>query len=117
VTYVSQRSESLMGLLYLMTLYCFIRGVQSPRPGAWHVLSVSACLLGMATKEVMVTAPLVVLAYDRTFVSTGFREALRLRWRLYLGLASTWLVLGWLGAGPGGRGAGPPGGAPRGGPR
>ncbi|HXA14671.1 MAG TPA: hypothetical protein VNW23_06045, partial [Opitutaceae bacterium] len=27
VTYISQRAESLMGLCYLLTLYCFIRGV------------------------------------------------------------------------------------------
>ena len=30
----------------------------------------------------MVTAPLAVLAYDRTFVAESFRGALRLRWRL-----------------------------------
>ena len=47
----------------------------------------------MASKEVMVTAPLAVLLYDRTFLSASFREALRDRYRLYGGLASTWLVL------------------------
>ena len=106
VTYVAQRAESLMGLLYLLTLYCFIRAVQSPVPRPWHLLSVLACLLGMATKEVMVTAPLVVLAYDRTFVAPGLREALRLRWRLYLCLAATWLAPGLLAAGLRGRGLG-----------
>jgi len=106
VTYVSQRAESLMGLLYLLTLYCFIRGAQAPGPSAWHPVSVLACLLGMATKEVMVTAPLVVLAYDRTFVAPGLREALRLRGRLYLGLAATWLVPWLLAAGLRGRGLG-----------
>ena len=29
VTYISQRAESLMGLFYLLTLYCFIRSVSS----------------------------------------------------------------------------------------
>jgi len=29
VTYISQRAESLMGLFYLLALYCFIRAVQS----------------------------------------------------------------------------------------
>ena len=29
VTYISQRAESLMGLFYLLTLYCFIRSVPS----------------------------------------------------------------------------------------
>jgi tetratricopeptide (TPR) repeat protein len=104
VTYVAQRAESLMGLFYLLTLYCFIRGVESPTPQRWHTLSVAACLLGMATKEVMVSAPLMVLLYDRTFVAGSFREAWRKHWRLYLGLASTWLVLGYLAAGTGTRG-------------
>ena len=30
VTYISQRCESLMGLFYLQTLYCFVRGVDYP---------------------------------------------------------------------------------------
>ncbi len=106
VTYVVQRSESLMGLLYLLTLYAFIRGAQTPEPRAWRLLAVVACALGMATKEAMVTAPVAVLAYDRTFVAGSFREALRERWKLYAGLASTWILLGFLCAGLGGRGVG-----------
>jgi protein O-mannosyl-transferase len=106
VTYVIQRAESLMGLFYLLTLYGSLRGAQSPRPRAWHLLTVLFCLLGMATKEVMVTAPLVVLAYDRTFIAGSFREALRRRKGLYLGLALTWLVPAVFAAGLGGRGVG-----------
>jgi Flp pilus assembly protein TadD len=167
VTYVVQRAESLMGLCYLLTLYCFIRGVNStgasdgafeetqgrrdfilarrrfrslrrdaedslrdagaprkpepdtypiktedsasrrlqvPAAGIWYALSIMACLAGMATKEVMVSAPLLVLLYDRTFVAGSFREAWRRRRWFYLGLAGTWLLLGWLVAGTGGRG-------------
>ena len=96
VTYVAQRAESLMGLFYLLTVYWFIRGVDSPKPGRWYTLSVIACLLGMGTKEVMVSAPLMVLLYDRTFVAGSFREAGKRRWRLYAGLAGTWLLLAWL---------------------
>ena len=55
-----------------------------------------ACLLGMASKEVMVSAPLMVLLYDRTFCAGSFREAWRHRYTLYLALAGTWLLLGWL---------------------
>ena len=106
VTYISERCESLMGLFYLLTLYCFIRGTDAPRSSWWFVLSVAACLLGMASKEVMVTAPVMVLLYDRTFVSGSFREAwTRHRW-LYLGLAGTWVLLGWLMVGLHYRGAG-----------
>src|ERR1022692_3445174 len=98
VTYIIQRAESLMGLFYLLTLYCFIRGAGAGGPGRfwWLAASVFACLLGMATKEVMVSAPLVVLLYDRTFLAGGFREAFRRRWRLYAGLAATWIALALL---------------------
>ena len=106
VTYVSQRSESLAGLLYLLTLYAFIRGAQTPEPRAWQALCVAACALGMATKEVMVTAPLIVLAYDRTFVAETFGGALRARRGLYLGLALTWILPAILYRGLGARGIG-----------
>jgi tetratricopeptide (TPR) repeat protein len=126
VTYIVQRAESLMGLFYLLTLYCFIRGAepegsscrsllagdeqhasseiackqaptlpntQSSHARCWFAGSVGACLLGMATKEVMVSAPLIVLLYDRTFIAGSFREAWRRRAGLYAALAATWLVL------------------------
>jgi tetratricopeptide (TPR) repeat protein len=99
VTYISQRCESLMGLFYLLSLYGFIRGAESRRSVWWFSLSVAACFLGMACKEVMVSAPLMVLLYDRTFVSRSFREAWSRHTRLYLGLAGTWLLLGYLMAG------------------
>jgi tetratricopeptide (TPR) repeat protein len=93
VTYVIQRVESLMGLFYLLTLYGFIRSVESPRPFRWQVCTVTACLLGMATKEVMATAPLLVLLYDRTFAAGSLREAWRRHRWLHLSLAATWLPL------------------------
>jgi protein O-mannosyl-transferase len=96
VTYVIQRAESIMGLFYLLTLYCFIRGATSPKPRPWYGLCIGACTLGMASKEVMASAPLLVLLYDRAFVSGSFREALRRRWQLYLGLSATWILLGFL---------------------
>jgi tetratricopeptide (TPR) repeat protein len=96
VSYLVQRAESLMGLLYLLTLYGFIRGVEaadSRRASGWLGVSWLACLLGMATKEVMVTAPLMVLLYDRTFAAGTFRSAWAGRKAYYAGLAATWLPL------------------------
>ncbi len=93
VTYVIQRVESLMGLFYLLTVYCFIRAVESPQPRRWQLGAIGVCLLGMATKEVMATAPVLVLLYDRTFAAGTFREAWRRRRWLHLGLAATWLPL------------------------
>jgi tetratricopeptide (TPR) repeat protein len=103
VTYLSQRAESLMGLFYLLTLYCSARPLSpspplsvspSLRPSSlWPIAAVLACALAMATKEVAATAPLLVLLYDRTFVAGTFAAALRTRPRFYLALASTWLLL------------------------
>jgi Flp pilus assembly protein TadD len=104
VTYIVQRAESLAGLFYLLTLYCVIRGAEAARSRIWSFAAVGACLLGMASKEVMATAPLVVLLYDRVFLAGSFRAALRRRPGLYTGLAATWGVVGWLTASAGGRG-------------
>ncbi len=95
VAYLAQRAESLMGLFYLLTLYCFVRSVGAPRPGIWRSLAGLACLLGMGTKEVMVTAPLMVLLYDRTFVAGSFAEAWRRRKAIHATLACTWLLLAY----------------------
>jgi tetratricopeptide (TPR) repeat protein len=106
VTYTVQRAESLMGLFMLLTVYGFIRFTSgdSRRPWIFGVLSVVSCFLGMATKEVMVVAPVIVWIYDRTFVAGRFKSALGVRWRYYLGLAATWILLGILVAGTHGRG-------------
>jgi tetratricopeptide (TPR) repeat protein len=96
VTYISQRAESMMGLLFLLTLYCAIRSADSPRRLAWSAAAVAACLAGMATKEVMVGAPLIVLLYDRAFLAGSFAGAIRRRWRLYAALAASWALLALL---------------------
>jgi tetratricopeptide (TPR) repeat protein len=107
VTYVSQRAESLMGLLYLLTLYLFVAGEGSASARWWRLASVLACLMGALTKEVIATAPLLVLLYDRAFLAGSLRGALRLRWRYYLAAAaSTWLLLALLARGHGSRGVG-----------
>lgn len=93
VTYVIQRVESLMALFYLLTLYAFVRSLASSHPGRWQAAAVAACLLGMGCKEVMVTAPVIVLLFDRAFLTGGFSDALRRRRGLYLGLAATWLLV------------------------
>jgi tetratricopeptide (TPR) repeat protein len=104
VTYVIQRAESLMGLFYLLTLYCFIRYSEPGSRGPWPWLSVGACLLGAATKEVMVSAPVIVLLYDRTFVSGSFREGFMRRRPYYAALSLSWVLLGWLVLASGSRG-------------
>ena len=92
VTYVSQRAESLAGLFYLLVLYSTIRGSQSSHVAWWHVLAVGASILGVCVKEMAVTAPVVVLLYDRTFLEDSFQKVFRRRWALYLGLSASWAV-------------------------
>lgn len=93
VTYTIQRGESLMGLFYLLTLYCVIRSSSPSRSFWWQAGAVASCILGMASKPVMVTAPVVVLLYDRAFLAQSWREVIKHRWTLYASLAATWLLL------------------------
>jgi tetratricopeptide (TPR) repeat protein len=112
VIYATQRSEQMMAFFYLATLYCSVRywtGSQLPFGNGvgegiphrtkngprivWLLLAVLACLAGMGSKEVMVSAPLMVLLYERTFIAGSLRNALRRSWPLYIGLALTWILL------------------------
>jgi len=127
VTYIVQRAESLMGLFYWLTLYGLVRAAEigwSATSGcagpdrvscpsttrkdagraAWGfaALSVAACWLGMATKEDMVSAPLIALLLDRTFLAGSFRAALQRRGAYYGALALSWLLLAYLIASTGG---------------
>ena len=96
VAYVMQRTEALMTLSYLATFYFFARGVEAKKPVGWWSAAVAVCSLGMGSKEVMVSAPLMICLYDRTFVAGGFGAAWRQRKFFYGALAATWLVLGAL---------------------
>ena len=93
VTYVVQRVESLMGLFYLLTLYCAIRASASSATRWWTAAAIASCACGMATKEVMVTAPLIVAIWARLFGSARADSRIRIRSGLMAGLASTWLLL------------------------
>jgi tetratricopeptide (TPR) repeat protein len=157
VTYIIQRGESMMGLFYLLTLYCFIRDAdtedyrlttddyrpdaavrcsgttsavtgivgQAPRlaglyvqetaaTGAvalqssvsglwslvsglrhrrafWLTVSILFCALGMVTKPIMASAPVVLLLYDRLFISHSWHIIARRRHWYYGALCLTWL--------------------------
>ncbi len=96
VTCVIQRSESLGGLFYLLTLYAFVRSIEGEKVRCWQIICVGVCLIGMATKEFIATVPVIALLYDRTFVAGTFKVAWQQRWRFYCGLMSTWLLLAYL---------------------
>jgi tetratricopeptide (TPR) repeat protein len=104
VTYIVQRAESLAGLLYLLTLYAFIRSTDATHPNRWRALAFLACVLGVGSKEVVASAPLVVWCYDRTFVSGTFRAAWQRHRGVHLILLSSWVALAALIFATGGRG-------------
>ena len=93
VTYLVQRHESLMGLAYLLTLYCFIRAQDSVSPTVWYLASIASCALGMGCKPVMISAPLIILWYDRSLIAASWSELWSRRRIYYLALFSTWLIL------------------------
>lgn len=99
----AQRNELLVGLFYLLTLYGLVRSTDSPHAGRWQIASIVACLLGMASKELMVTAPVVVFFFDRAFLADSFSDVWRRRRRYYLGLAASWILLAIVMSGQGNR--------------
>lgn len=106
VTYLVQRAESLAALFILASLYTNIRARQATPSSRWQwdIAGIAAAFAGVATKETAVIIPLVVLLHDRTFTDGSFANAVRNRWGYYLGLLSSWVLLGWLIADSQGRG-------------
>jgi hypothetical protein len=96
VDYVTQRTESMMALFYLATLVASSRAATEESRRRWPIAAVALCAAGMACKESMVTAPVMVAMYDRAFVFRSFKEAFARRWPLYAGLAATWVLLALL---------------------
>jgi len=84
-----------MGLWYLLTFYASMRAMADPhaRSVRWAALAVIACALGMASKESMVTAPVMVLLYDARFLRRFRARRARSETRTLRGLAATWMVL------------------------
>lgn len=103
VDYVSQRAEVLVALFYVSTLYAVTRSLDSQRSQGWLAVAAIACWLGMATKEVMVSAPIVVFLYDRTFGAGTIAGAWRARRWFHVLLTGSWILLAWLMAQTGGR--------------
>lgn len=92
VTGIIQRYESMMGMFLLFCLYAAIKSATSPHRRYWMILSPVAYLLALWSKEVAVSAPLIILLYDRAFLAGSFRGSWKARWPLYLGLLASLAV-------------------------
>ena len=93
LNHVVYRNGTMMAGCYLAALYCALRAFSSPAPRRWSVLVVIAAALAMTAKEVAVSLPLCVVAFDRFFGAGTLRGALRARPGMYAGLAASWVVL------------------------
>ena len=87
VTYITQRCESLMGMFCFAVFYLAIRGWQAKRPWPWHLGAALAFVLGAGCKEVIASAPFLVLLYDVVFLRKKLLRALASSKVLYGGLA------------------------------
>lgn len=96
VTYITTRTESMMGLCYLLSLYASIRALGPGHTGLWTAVAIVSCICGVLCKENVASAPVFVVLFDRILCFGSWREMWRLRGRLYVGLAASWLVLGLL---------------------
>lgn len=119
VTYTVQRAESLMALFYLLTLYFTARSSEKSRPQSasdpaevslffkkphyWNknqtffaAGGIASAFLGVCSKEAFVTAPLAALLLDWAVLDNTWKNILQKRWKYYLGLFSSWILLAFL---------------------
>lgn len=94
VSYVTQRTESMMALCFLATMYA--ASARGPSRARAQIAAVITCALGMMCKETMAVAPVAVVLYDYAYEFGSVRAAVRARWRFYGCLVSTWLIVGVL---------------------
>ena len=94
VTYIVQRAESMMAMFYLLTLYCYIRGATaSMHHWIWLAGAVIACAAGMASKSIMVTAPILIALYDYCFLWRDSRQRRIPRLITLLWMMATWYIV------------------------
>jgi protein O-mannosyl-transferase len=92
VDYLTQRTESMMALFYLLALYASARAMDGSRL-SWQTIAVVSCAAGMLCKESMATAPVMIVLYDWAYRYESLASAVRNRWPFYAWLAATWLML------------------------
>src|SRR5262249_21128786 len=100
VHYIVQRTELLVSLCYLGTLYAWIRAWHADLPSLARrsrAAAVVLCLLGMGSKEVMISAPLMIVLYDRAFRVSSWKALVasgeRIGWYVALAATSAWTIV------------------------
>src|SRR3990172_9204387 len=94
VNYITARSSVMSGFFYLLAFYCWVKYRRQKIEGRsktkfiFYLISILAFLLGMLSKEVVITLPVVLWLYDLYFVHPlrTPHSTLRtlLNWRTYI---------------------------------
>jgi tetratricopeptide (TPR) repeat protein len=97
VNYIVARTESLMALCALVTLYASLRAaITEAHRNRWQTVAIAACAIGMGCKESMAVVPVLALLLDRALVFDSFAQVIRTRGRFHALLASTLAILAGL---------------------
>ena len=94
VTYISQRFASLATVFYLAALCLYIQGrlTAGRKRIIAFVFSLLAAVLGMFTKQIVLTLPVMILLYEYCFLGEG-RKLKAVRWPQALVLLALFLVV------------------------
>jgi len=91
VTYISSRSELLSTLFYVIAFLIFVRWPEVKIGFGLSILITVLFMLGLGTKETVISLPATLLLYDFIFISGGRVLAPFKRWRFYLIFVTTGL--------------------------
>ena len=95
VTYISSRSELLSTFFYIGAVLIFVK---TPRQkiGFWLSLVVALMfVLGIASKETVISLPAVLFAYDFIFLSGASLRSTLSRWKFYLPFVAGAVIVGY----------------------
>ncbi|MEM9587210.1 MAG: tetratricopeptide repeat protein, partial [Planctomycetota bacterium] len=109
VAYVTQRTELMVAFCYFLAFLICFRFWKAQHRGErvfWAGMAMICSVVGILSKEMMVTIPTTVMLYEWTFIGGGIVKIIRRSGVLYLGLMACWPVIGWVYA----TGQGTPGG-------
>lgn len=87
VTYISQRFESLAALMYITAFYCYVQARAGGTPVRQCLFlsgAALAALVGILTKETVLTLPFMIIVYEWIFHPDVFRN----RWRVIAACAA-----------------------------
>ena len=97
VTYIVQRFTSLGTFFYLLTLWAYFLAKASDDKQLawlWRCTSFASLVLGMLSKEIVFTAPFMLVILDCLILGTPFKRACRSAWPYFLCLPILPVLIG-----------------------